>query len=110
MNNERDDSFQTVVYKGAMVCVPFQIHLNGRREVELLVNGEKQSFEEQLMMNFKRVIVIKYENSSKYSVMLHSGISMTVEGHKDLLQVMVMLPVEYKGKGKVLPMRHSWFT
>ena len=63
----------------------------------MLVNGEKQIFDGQFILNFNRVIVMRYQNSSKYSVMLHSGVSVTVEGFKDLLQVMIMVPVQHKG-------------
>ena len=75
----------------------FQIHINGRREIEILVNSALVEFDEQFMMDFQGATVIKYNNTSKYSVVFNSGLSVTIERVEDLLQFMLLVPPEFKG-------------
>ncbi|CAH3144389.1 unnamed protein product [Pocillopora meandrina] len=73
-----------------------QIHINGRREIEILVNSALVEFDEQFMMDFQGATVIKYNNTSKYSVIFNSGLSVTIERVEDLLQFMLLVPPEFK--------------
>ena len=75
----------------------FQIHINGRREIEILVNSALVEFDEQFMMDFQGATVIKYNNTSKYSFIFNSGLSVTIERVEDLLQFMLLVPPEFKG-------------
>ena len=75
-----------------------QISLNGRGMVDVLINGVVVGFEEQIMVKFRGVSVLNYENKSKYLVTLSSGVSVTIEGHRDLLQIMLLVPSDYKGE------------
>ena len=54
-------------------------------------------FDEQLMMDFNDVIVLKYNNASKYSAIFKSGILVTVEKAEDILQIMLLVPPTFKG-------------
>ena len=54
-------------------------------------------FDEQLMMDFNGVIILKYNNTSKYSAIFDSGISVTVEKVEGILQMMLLLPPIFKG-------------
>ena len=50
------------------------------------------------MMDFNGVVILKCENTSKYSVMFNSGISVTVErAAADILQIMMLVPPIFKG-------------
>lgn len=75
-----------------------QVGLNGRHTIDVRINGNLTEFEEQLLQDFNGVSVQKHENSSKYSVMFSSGISVTIEGQRDLLQLILVVPVSYKGR------------
>ncbi|CAH3193578.1 unnamed protein product [Porites evermanni] len=75
-----------------------QVHINGRNEMEILVNGVVTEYAEQFMMDFNGVAILKCENTSKYSVMFNSGISVTVEkAEADILQIMMLVPPIFKG-------------
>ncbi|KAL9985251.1 hypothetical protein ACROYT_G007629 [Oculina patagonica] len=74
-----------------------QVHINGRNEVEVLVNGDLMEFDEDLMMDFNGVIVLKYNNTSKFSAIFYSGISVTIEKVEDILQMMLLVPPMFKG-------------
>ena len=54
-------------------------------------------FDEQLMMDFNGVTVLKYNNTSKYSTIFNSGISVTIERVEDLLQMVLLVPPMFKG-------------
>ena len=54
-------------------------------------------FDEQLMMDFNGVTVLKYNNTSKYSTMFNSGISVIIERVEDLLQMVLLVPTMFKG-------------
>lgn len=54
-------------------------------------------FDEQLMMDFNGVIILKYNNTSKYSVIFDSGISVTIEKVERILQMMLLVPPMFKG-------------
>ena len=82
-----------VLKRGAL-----QVHINGRNEMEVLVNGDQMEFNEELMMDFEGVIIIKYNNTSKYSAVFSSGISVTVEKAEDILQMMLLVPPMFKGE------------
>ncbi|XP_078360273.1 sushi domain-containing protein 2-like isoform X2 [Oculina patagonica] len=74
-----------------------QVRISGRNEIEVLVNGNLMEFDEELMMDFNGVIVLKYNNTSKYSTIFNSGISVTIEEVEDLLQMMLLVPPMFKG-------------
>ncbi len=75
----------------------FQVHISGRNEIEVLVNGDLMEFDEEMMMDFNGVIVLKYNNTSKYSTIFNSGISVTIEKVEDILQMMLLVPPMFKG-------------
>ena len=75
----------------------FQFHISGRNEIETLVNGNLMEFDEQLMMDFNGLIILKYNNTSKYSAIFDSGISVTVEEVEGILQMMLLVPPIFKG-------------
>ena len=75
----------------------FQVHIGGRSEIEVLVNGNLKEFDEDLMMDFNGVIVLKYNNTSKYSTIFNSGISVTIEKVDNILQMMLLVPPMFKG-------------
>ena len=62
------------------------------------INGTLIEFEEVLFQDFKGVSVERHNGSSKYSVIFSSGISVTIEGQRDLLQLILVVPVSYKRK------------
>ena len=51
----------------------FQFQISGRNDIEALVNGNLMEFDEQLMMDFNGVIILKYNDTSKYSAIFDSG-------------------------------------
>ena len=76
----------------------FQIHINGRNEIEILVNGEILEFDELSTMDLNGVIVLKYNNNtSKYSVIFNAGMSVTIENVEDILHMMLQVPPMFKG-------------
>ncbi|XP_078360279.1 protein mesh-like [Oculina patagonica] len=74
-----------------------QVHINGRNEIEVLVNGDLMELNEDLMLDFNGVIVLKYNDTSKYSTIFNSGISVTIEKAGDILQMMLLVPPMFKG-------------
>ena len=54
-------------------------------------------FDEQLMMDFNGAIILKYNNTSRYSAIFDSGISVTVEEAEGILQMMLLVPPIFKG-------------
>ncbi|XP_022783564.1 sushi domain-containing protein 2-like [Stylophora pistillata] len=74
-----------------------QVHINGRSEVDVLVNGAVMELDQRLMVDFNGVTVLKYINSYKYSIIFNSGVSVTIEKADDLLQMMLLVPQMYKG-------------
>ena len=63
----------------------------------MLVNGDIVEFNEQLMIDFNDVTVLKYNNTAKYSTIFESGISVTVEQVDEILQMILLLPPVFKG-------------
>ncbi len=61
------------------------------------MNGDLMEFDEDLMMDFNGVIVLKYNNTSKFSAIFYSGISVTIEKVEDILQMMLLVPPMFKG-------------
>ena len=59
-------------------------------------------FDEQLMMDFNGAIILKYNNTSKYSAIFDSGISVTVEEVEGILQMMLLVPPIFKGGYHIL--------
>ena len=55
-------------------------------------------FDEQFMMDFAGVIILKYNNTSRYSTIFESGISVTVEEVEGILQMMLLVPPVFKGR------------
>jgi len=80
----------------------FQLHISGRNEIEVLVNGNLMEFDEQLMMDFNGVIILKYNNTPKYSAIFDSGISVTVEEVEGILQMILLVPPMFKGAYPIL--------
>nr|XP_058948028.1 protein mesh-like [Pocillopora verrucosa] len=74
-----------------------QIQLNGRGLVDVLVNGERVDFDELSLLEFTGVSVLYYINTTKYSVIFNSGISVTVEGQQELLGLVTLVPTVFKG-------------
>ena len=67
--------------------------------MEILVNSVVTEYAEQFMMDFNGVVILKCENTSKYSVMFNSGISVTVErAAAAILQMMMLVPPIFKGE------------
>ena len=83
---------------GVLKRYALQVHINGRNEMEVLVNGDQMEFNEESMMDFEGVIILKYNNTSKYSAIFSSGISVTVEKAGDILQMMLLVPPIFKGE------------
>ena len=54
-------------------------------------------FDELSFLEFNGVSVLKYVNTSKYSAIFHSGISVTVEGQTELLSLVTLVPTMFKG-------------
>ena len=75
-----------------------QVHINGRNEIEVLVNGDRMELNDELMMDFEGVVILKYSNTSKYSAIFNSGISVTVEKADQILQMMLLVPPMFKGE------------
>ena len=65
--------------------------------VEVLVNKEKVEFDEQSILDFRGVSVTSYVNTSRFAVIFNSGISVTIEGHRELLGLQLLVPTVYKG-------------
>ena len=61
------------------------------------MNGNLMEFDEQLMMDFNGVIILKYNDTSKYSAIFDSGISVTIEKVERILQMMLLVPPMFKG-------------
>ena len=61
------------------------------------MNGNLIEFHEQLKMDFNGVIILKYNNTSKYSDTFDSGISVTIEKVERILQMMLLVPPMVKG-------------
>ena len=76
---------------------PFQLRISGRNEIEVLVNGNLMEFDEQFVMDFVGVIILKYRNSSRYSIIFDSGISVTIEKVEGILQMQLLVPPVFKG-------------
>ncbi len=75
-----------------------QIQLNGRGLVDVLVNGEAVIFDELSLLEFNGVSVLQYVNTSKFSAIFNSGISVTVEGQQELLGLVTLVPTIFKGR------------
>ena len=65
--------------------------------MDVLVSGEKVDFDELSFLEFDGVSVLQYGNTSKYSAIFHSGISVTVEGQQELLGLVTLVPTIFKG-------------
>ena len=74
--------------------------MNGRGLVDVLVNGERVDFDELSLLEFTGVSVLYYTNTTKYSVIFNSGISVTVEGQQELLGLVTLVPTVFKGKNQ----------
>ena len=67
-------------------------------------------FDEQLMMDLNGAIILKYNNTSKYSAIFDSGISVTVKEVEGILQMMLLVPPIFKGGYPILlPYSHAHF-
>ena len=62
------------------------------------MNGERVNFDEMSLLEFSGVSVLQYTNTSKYSAIFNSGISVTVEGQQELLGLVTLMPTIFKGK------------
>ena len=62
------------------------------------MNGEMIDFDEISLLEFDGVSVLQYVNTSKYSAIFNSGISITVEGQQELLGLVTLVPTMFKGK------------
>ena len=66
------------------------------------MNGNLMEFDEQLMMDFAGVIILKYSSSSRYCIIFESGISVIVEEAEGILQMMLLVPPVFKGGFAIL--------
>ena len=64
------------------------------------MNGERVDFDELSLLEFTGVSVLYYTNTTKYSVIFNSGISVTVEGQQELLGLVTLVPTIFKGKNQ----------
>lgn len=71
--------------------------------VDVLVNGQVVELEQEGITEYKGVSILKYANVTKYSVIFQSGISVTLRGTPDLLQMILLVPQKFKGKIAFLP-------
>ncbi|XP_074631718.1 sushi domain-containing protein 2-like [Acropora palmata] len=74
-----------------------QIQLNGRGLVDVLLNGDMVDFNELSLLEFDGVSALQYGNTSKYSFIFNSGVSVTVEGQQELLGLVTLVPTTFKG-------------
>ena len=80
----------------------FQLHISGRNEIAVLVNGNLMEFDEQFIMDFAGVKILKYSNSSRYCITFESGMSVIVEEAVGILQMMLLVPPVFKGGFAIL--------
>ena len=88
----------TVINQNRHFVLLTQIQLNGRGLVDVLVNGEAVIFDELSLLEFNGVSVLQYVNTSKFSAIFNSGVSVTVEGQQELLGLVTLVPTIFKGK------------
>ena len=88
------DHLRYIIYS----CVDVQVGLNGKHTIDVRINGTLVEFEEQLLQHFNGVSLQRHSGSSKYSVTFSSGVLLTIEGQRDLLQLILLVPVSYKRK------------
>ena len=62
------------------------------------MNGEAVIFDELSLLEFNGVSVLQYVNTSKFSAIFNSGISVTVEGQQELLGLVTLVPTIFKGR------------
>lgn len=62
------------------------------------MNGEAVNFDELSLLEFNGLSVLQYVNTSKYSAIFNSGISVTVEGQQELLGLVTLVPTIFKGR------------
>lgn len=62
------------------------------------MNGDMVNFDELSLLEFDGVSVMQYGNTSKYSAIFNSGISVTVEGQQELLGLVTLVPTIFKGR------------
>ena len=74
-----------------------QVHLSGRGMVVVLVNGRQTEFDEEPMLDFRGVSVMRLPNTSTVDVIFKSGISLRAEGHRELLGFQLLIPKMFKG-------------
>ena len=65
--------------------------------VDIYVSGEKANFDELSLLQYDGVSVLQYANTSKFSAIFNSGISVTVEGQQELLGLVTLVPTMFKG-------------
>ena len=68
--------------------------------MDVLVNGERVDFDELSLLEFTGVSVLYYTNTTRYSVIFDSNISVTVEGQQELLSLVTLVPTIFKGKNQ----------
>lgn len=62
------------------------------------MNGDLVELVEQFSkMDFKSVTVLKDSNTSTYSVVFTSGVTVTIQKVEDILNLMLLLPPTFKG-------------
>ena len=65
--------------------------------MDVLLNGDMVEFDELSLLEFDGVSVLQYGNTSKYSIIFNSGVSVTVEGQQELLGLVTLVPTAFKG-------------
>ena len=74
------------------------------------MNGEMVVFDELSLLEFDGVSVLQYANTSKYSAIFNSGISVTVEGQQELLGLVTLVPTMFKGSILLMELNHLMFS
>lgn len=74
------------------------------------MNGEIVVFDELSLLEFDGVSVLQYANTSKYSAIFNSGISVTVEGQQELLGLVTLVPTMFKGNILLMELNHLMFS
>ena len=78
--------------------------------MDVLVNGDMVNFDELSLLEFDGVSVMQYGNTSKYSAIFNSGISVTVEGQQELLGLVTLVPTIFKGRVILKRLIHAKYS
>ena len=77
--------------------------------MDVLLNGDMVDFNELSLLEFDGVSALQYGNTSKYSFIFNSGVSVTVEGQQELLGLVTLVPTTFKGMIAINLNKLNWF-